>query len=67
MIDGNEDNAKAVKWLLRNFEVLSGLAVNFEKCNVCEVNVEREELDRVVGILGCRVGEFPIPYVGLKV
>lgn len=53
--------------LLKNFEVASGLVVNFEKCQAFKVNVRREELVEMAEELGCQCGELPIPNLGLKV
>lgn len=66
-IEGIEPNTKAVKWLLLFFEVLSGLSVNFDKSYVYGINLEGETLGRMAGELGCRVGELPILYLGMKV
>lgn len=65
--EGNEDNASAVKWLLKNFEVLSGLFTNYDKSFVYGINMENAVLERVTGVLGCKVGMLPFPYLRLKV
>lgn len=61
------ENAKTVMKLLKNFEGIYGLSVNFEKSCVFGMNMEREELKEIARELGCSVGEFSIPYLGLKV
>lgn len=67
IIDGQRDNAEAIKRLLNNFQLVSGLSVNYEKSWVYGVNLGREELEELADGLGCRIGTMPIPYLGLKV
>lgn len=61
------ENAKAVKWILKNFEIISGLSVNFEKSCAYGINVENDLLEEIANELGCRVGSWPIPYLGVKI
>lgn len=63
----NLENAKSVKYLLRLFEVISGLTVNYDKSCVYRVNLDDEELGEIADVMGCQVGTWPIPYLGLKV
>lgn len=67
IIEGKRENAAALKWLLKNFEALSGLFVNFEKYSIFGTNIERDRLEDMARVLGCRIGEGPIPYLGLSV
>lgn len=64
---GSVGDARALKWLLKNFELVSGLSVNFEKSNVFGINMEDNSLQAAARELGCAVGRLPIPYLGLKV
>ncbi|KAL6565665.1 hypothetical protein OROHE_004720 [Orobanche hederae] len=66
-VKGTADNARAVNWLLKFFEVISGLSINFDKSTVFGVNVGDEEFDEWARILGCRVGTWPMSYLGLRV
>lgn len=61
------DNARAIRCILKNFEVASGLAVNFYKCFAFGVNLGRDEVSRMMEGTGCRIGKPPILYLGLKV
>lgn len=61
------ENARVVKWLLKNFEAISGLMVNFDKSLVYGVNLSGEEMKEMANILGYKVGSWPIPYLGMKV
>lgn len=53
--------------MLKLFDVISGLKVNFYKSYVYGINVENEELEEMARLLECRVGNLPIPYLGLRV
>lgn len=67
VVEGTKENATALKWILKCFELLSGLLVNFDKSKVFGVNIEREKLGDIANILGCTVGEGTVPYLGMKV
>lgn len=49
VLDGNENNARATMWLLKNFQVLSGLSVNFERSCVFGINLGEGEVESVAG------------------
>lgn len=66
-VKGTPENARALKWLLKNFEVISGLRVNFEKSCTYGVNVGEEGMAELAGILGCKEGNWPLWYLGLQV
>lgn len=38
--EGSQENVMAIKWLLKNFEALSGLSVNFGKSCVFGINID---------------------------
>lgn len=67
MVEGNKENVEALRWLLMNFELVSGLSVNFDKSVAFGVNIERDRLENMVEGWGCRVEKLPIPYLGLKI
>lgn len=58
-------NAWAMRRILRNFELLSGLKVNYNKCSLMGVNIERGDLEAMAAILGCVIGEIPFFYLGI--
>lgn len=66
-IEGSMENARALKRLLIEFEMISGLAVNYNNSNVFGVNLDPEGIGTMAEVLGCMVGEWPIPYLGLRV
>lgn len=65
--EGSKENAVAIKWLLRNFKLLSGLKVNFEKNRVFGFNMGEGVLHGMAEELGYRVGRGEIPYLVMKV
>lgn len=66
-VEGSEENAAGVRWLLKCFEVVSGLPVNFDKSYMYGINLEREKMEELAMVWGCRVRDLPIPYLGIKV
>lgn len=62
-----QDNAWAMRCLLRNFELISGLKVNYSKSSIMGINVDRNILESMAGILGCVIGTVPFSYLGIKV
>lgn len=57
--------ASAVKQILNIFGQASGLQTNLAKCLVTVIYGGKEALPDILAILGCRVQEFPIKYLGL--
>lgn len=64
---GKMENVLVIKDILRNFELLSGLKVNFNKCSLVGLNTSREIIQQMADALGCEVGQVPFSYLGLKV
>jgi hypothetical protein len=56
-----------VKFLLLCFELLSGLKINFLKSEVIVMGVDHFEQARVANALNCRVGSFPLTYLGFPI
>ncbi|KAE8678318.1 hypothetical protein F3Y22_tig00111427pilonHSYRG00438 [Hibiscus syriacus] len=54
-----------VKWVLRVFEIISGLQLNLKKCKLFGVNLKKEEIKDWAAMIGCSVGSFPSEYLGL--
>ena len=59
------DEMLVFKKILRCFEVMSGLKINFHKSVVCGVGVEDKFMDGFAGLLKCRKQKLPISYLGL--
>ncbi|XP_020963856.1 uncharacterized protein LOC110265279 [Arachis ipaensis] len=45
--------------LLQCFELMSGLSINFDKLNLISMNCEKEWVDHVCGLLGCKQAVLP--------
>jgi hypothetical protein len=56
-----------MKAILRWFELISGLKVNFSKNNIFGVNVHNSFLEGAVSFLHCKVRSLPFTYLGLPV
>ncbi|XP_015936388.1 uncharacterized protein LOC107462323 [Arachis duranensis] len=53
------------KRLLRGFELMSGLTINFDKSNMISVNCEQEWVTSMCGLLGCAEASLLIRYLGI--
>lgn len=63
----NTQNVWAIRCILKNFELLSGLKVNYNKCSLMGVNVENSKLHELARSLGCGVENLSFLYLGVKV
>ncbi|KAK2422417.1 hypothetical protein QL285_032952 [Trifolium repens] len=61
------ENLWAMKAMLRWFELVSGLKVNFSKSRLIGVNVASDFLQVAAKFLHCKLGSLPFTYLGLPV
>jgi hypothetical protein len=61
------DNLWTLKAILRGFEMVSGLKVNFWKSSLMGINVSQEFMSLVSTFLNCKIGVVPFKYLGLPV
>jgi hypothetical protein len=61
------ENLWAMKAVLRWFELVSGLKVNFSKSCLMGVNVPNSFLQGAASFLNCKLGSIPFIYLGLPV
>ena len=61
------ENLWTLKALLRGFEMVSGLKVNFHKSCLMGVNISANYLEMASTFLNCRVGSVPFMYLWLSV
>ncbi|XP_015963081.1 uncharacterized protein LOC107487015 [Arachis duranensis] len=54
------------KRLLRCFELMSGLSINFDKSSLISVNCEQEWVERGCRLLGCKQAVLPVRYLGIS-
>ncbi|MCH83058.1 LINE-1 reverse transcriptase like, partial [Trifolium medium] len=61
------ENLWSLKAILRWFELISGLKVNFSKSSLVGVNVHNSFLEGAASFLHCKVSPLPFTYLGLPV
>ncbi|XP_016168537.1 uncharacterized protein LOC107611089 [Arachis ipaensis] len=61
-----EETLRNYKRLLRCFEMMSGLSINFEKSNLIPVNCSSEWMNRMCQLLGCKEAALPVRYLGIS-
>jgi hypothetical protein len=47
------------------FEQMSGMRINFEKCDLVPINVPEDQRNILSQVFGCKVSAFPIKYLGV--
>lgn len=52
---------------MRNFEIVSGLKVNFSKCSLVGINMGQILVKNMADILRCEVSKLPLAYLRLSV
>lgn len=60
-------NVQTLKCVLRCFELISGLKVNFHKSKLAGVAVDRDCLGRFAAILHCKLMTILFVYLGIPV
>jgi hypothetical protein len=65
--DASINNLWALKSILRGFEMVSGLKINFWKSSIMGINVSNDFLRLALAFLNCRVSSLPFKYLGLPV
>ncbi|GKV50356.1 hypothetical protein SLEP1_g57064 [Rubroshorea leprosula] len=63
----NPSNIKAVKGILRWFELISGLKINFNKSVLYSCHVSDEWRRMAAANLNCKSGSFPFTYLGMPI
>ncbi|XP_072064497.1 uncharacterized protein [Arachis hypogaea] len=61
-----EETVRNYKRMLRCFEMMSGLSINFEKSNLIPVNCSQEWVGRMCQLLGCQEAALPVRYLGIN-
>ncbi|GJZ71757.1 reverse transcriptase domain, reverse transcriptase zinc-binding domain protein [Tanacetum coccineum] len=65
--DWNRENTKSLMCILKCFEEVSGLRVNYNKSKLYGIGVSDVDLMDMAGWMRCAVGEFPFTYLGLSI
>jgi hypothetical protein len=54
-----------LKWILACFERMSGMRINFYKCDLVPINVMESDAQLIAQSLSCKMGDFPLKYLGV--
>lgn len=65
--ESSSENLWAIKTILRAFELVSGLRVNYFKSNLYGLNVEDHFLHAASDFLSCCIGTMPFKFLGIPV
>lgn len=65
--EATKQNLWVMKAVLRCFELVSGLKINFHKSCLMGVNVDNHFLSSAAEFMNCRVAAMPFKYLGLSV
>ncbi|GKV45492.1 hypothetical protein SLEP1_g52564 [Rubroshorea leprosula] len=65
--EASEENIKAIKCIMRTFELASGLKINFGKIQIMEIGTEEGWQERMAYRLCCKGGELPFKYLGIPI
>ncbi|GJV12668.1 reverse transcriptase domain, reverse transcriptase zinc-binding domain protein [Tanacetum coccineum] len=63
----NKDNSKSLMCILKCFEEVSRLKVNYNKSKIYGIGVTEGDLADMANWMGCGIGEFPFTYLGLPI
>lgn len=66
-MEDDESSLANVKFILYCFEWMTGLRINYHKSDVYTFGLSESEQQRVANTLKCKVGEFPMIYLGIPV
>ena len=56
-----------MRLILTCYEAMSGMKINFEKGEVFTMGLSEEEQQETVRVLNCKLGSFPMKYLGMPV
>lgn len=65
--EATPENLWAMKAILRCFELVSGLKVNFHKSRVMGINMVEQRRHDAALFLNCKLGSIPFKYLGVPI
>ncbi|XP_058202821.1 uncharacterized protein LOC131317276 [Rhododendron vialii] len=63
--NNNIEEMANIKRILRCFQFMSRLKINFSKSSLCGINVPHQDVISLAQVMGCKVDHLPIKYLGL--
>jgi len=66
-IQNTEQNIVNLKFLLFCFEEVSGMKINYNKSEVFTIGISKVESELIADAFNCKLGEFPMKYLGLPI
>lgn len=66
-LKNSDSNLCNLKFILFCYEAMSGIKINYNKSEIFVMGIDSEAHGRIADIMNCRVGNFPIAYLGLPV
>lgn len=63
--DASSEKVDNLKYILRWFEMLSDLKINYGNCELFGIRMEGNYVKNLADAFGCRVGRLPTTYSGL--
>lgn len=63
----SKENIKAAKFILKWYELVSGLRINFKKSKLITINCSTFWSESAAAILNCCTGKLPSSYLGLPI
>ncbi|XP_058757399.1 uncharacterized protein LOC131630652 [Vicia villosa] len=66
VVEGSSDNIWVMKSILRWFEMMSGLRINFHKSRIYGVQVSDWLLEAASNFLSCDIDHLPFKYLGVN-
>ena len=61
------ENLRNARLILSCYEAMSGMKINFEKSEIFTIGLSEEEQKAAATWLGCKIGVFPMKYLGMPV
>ncbi|XP_057744851.1 uncharacterized protein LOC130962690 [Arachis stenosperma] len=61
-----EEIVKNYRRILRCFELMSGLSINFDKSSLIPINCDAQWVQHMCCVLGCKEASFPVKYLGIS-
>ncbi|XP_058733674.1 uncharacterized protein LOC131605319 [Vicia villosa] len=65
--DGGKKNLWSLKSILRGFELMAGLKINFSKINIYGINLSDTTLQILSTFMSCEIGVSPFKFLGVMV